>query len=175
MVFQARLEEFRTVGMSCYTLTRSLLGDFDFTALQDANQYMGPILFIIFVVLAVFVVLNMLIAIISNAYDETCEELEGEPQWDLLEDIKDYFVIKLLHGDNKRTLYIFTKIFPQTIERWGEGSKLQSVSPSRRASQTQLSKASSNAIHPEDDSSEMPPTLSTLQLASAKLQREERT
>ena len=64
------------------------------------------------------------------------------------------------------------RFFPKTIERWGEGSKLQSVSPSRRASQVQLPKPSSNAIHPEDDSAEPPPTISTLQLASAKLQQE---
>merc|ERR1712096_393178 len=98
MVFQGRLEEFRSVGDSCFTLMRSLLGDFDFVKLQEANQYMGPLLFIVFVVLAVFVVLNMLIAIISDAYDITRRELEGAPSWDLLEDVKDYFIIKLLHG-----------------------------------------------------------------------------
>jgi hypothetical protein len=55
---------------------RSLLGDFDFKELEDAHFVMGPVFFLIFVGLAVFVVLNMLIAIISDAY-ETCREEVG--------------------------------------------------------------------------------------------------
>jgi hypothetical protein len=57
-----------------YSLLRSLLGDFDFDELQEGHSYMGPILFCLFVVLAVFVVLNMLIAIISDAYQESQEQ-----------------------------------------------------------------------------------------------------
>jgi hypothetical protein len=96
MLFQGRLEEFRTIGDSCFTLMRSLLGDFDFLRLQNANLYLGPILFIIFVVLAVFVVLNMLIAIISDAYMEVEEEIKSRPKVDLMEDVKDYFIIQVL-------------------------------------------------------------------------------
>jgi len=79
MLFQGRLQEFSTIGDSCFTLMRSLLGDFDFERLQHANLYLGPILFIIFVVLAVFVILNMLIAIISDAYVEVEEDSGTAP------------------------------------------------------------------------------------------------
>jgi len=127
MVFQGRLEEFRSVGDSCFTLMRSLLGDFDFVKLQEANQYMGPLLFIVFVVLAVFVVLNMLIAIISDAYDVTRRELENEPSWDLLEDVKDFFVIKLLHGKFKHTLFLLTTIAPKMVAGWEDHSKIDGV------------------------------------------------
>eukprot|EP00937_MAST-01D_sp_MAST-1D-sp2_P006573 g6573.t1 len=73
MVFGAKIEEFRTIGDTMFSLIRSLLGDFDFVALERADGTMGPVLFIVFVMLAVLVVLNMLIAIISDAYAE-CEE-----------------------------------------------------------------------------------------------------
>jgi hypothetical protein len=118
MVFQGRLEEFRTVGDSMYTLMRSLLGDFDFTTLQESNIYMGPVLFIFFVILAVFVVLNMLIAIISDAYMEVQQELENKPDVDLMEDIKDFIIIQVLHGNNKFMLKALKIVMPKTISQW---------------------------------------------------------
>jgi hypothetical protein len=66
MIFQGRLHSFRTLSEAIFTLMRSLLGDFHFQELQFADNVMGPLLFVLFVVLAVFVVLNMLIAIISE-------------------------------------------------------------------------------------------------------------
>jgi hypothetical protein len=142
MVFQGKLEEFRTVGDSCFTLMRSLLGNFDFVRLQEANQYMGPLLFIVFVVLAVFVVLNMLIAIISNAYDITRRELENKPSWDLLQDLHDYIVIQLMHGNYKHTLYILTMIAPKMVGSWsdGGGGKIDGIK--------------STAIYPEEKATE---------------------
>jgi hypothetical protein len=49
---------------------RSLLGDFDFGLLRKHDGVMGPMLFILFAMLAIFVMLNMVIAII-------CGELVG--------------------------------------------------------------------------------------------------
>jgi hypothetical protein len=69
---------------SFFTLLKSLLGDFDFEELRDANPYVGPALFIVFVGLAVFVLLNMLIAIISDAYAEARKEISDEDDIDLL-------------------------------------------------------------------------------------------
>jgi hypothetical protein len=79
MVYHARLSDFRTVGTTMFTLIRSLLGDFDFRSLQEAHGLMGPFLFLLFVGLAVFVVLNMLIAIISDAYVEARNEMSELP------------------------------------------------------------------------------------------------
>jgi hypothetical protein len=61
----------------------ALLGDFDFRALQGAHGTMGPFFFITFIALAVFVVLNMLIAIISAAYEEAEEEVKQSKEVDL--------------------------------------------------------------------------------------------
>jgi hypothetical protein len=95
MVFSSRLKSFRTLGQSCYTLMRSLLGDFNFQDLQDAHNILGPFLFIVFVALAVFVVLNMLIAIISDAYEHSREELADAPPVDILGEIKMFLLTML--------------------------------------------------------------------------------
>jgi hypothetical protein len=79
IVFHARLKDFRTFGQVMFSLIRSLLGDFDYEELQDAHATMGPFLFILFTALAVFVVLNMLIAIISDAY-VAAQEFESQQQ-----------------------------------------------------------------------------------------------
>jgi hypothetical protein len=118
MLFQGRLQEFSTIGDSCFTLMRSLLGDFDFERLQHANLYLGPILFVVFVVLAVFVILNMLIAIISDAYVEVEEDVRNRPHVDLFEDIKDFLMIQLVHSNMKRPLELLRNIIPHTVGRW---------------------------------------------------------
>jgi hypothetical protein len=97
---------------------RSLLGDFEFLKLQEANLYLGPMLFIVFVVLAVFVVLNMLIAIISDAYIQVEEEIKSRPKVDLLEDVKDYLIVMVVHGNFKRPLQLMKRFMPATVKRW---------------------------------------------------------
>jgi hypothetical protein len=92
MVFHGRLEDFRTISQSIFALLRSLLGDFDFLSLQDAHVHMGPLFFIIFVSLAMFVVLNMLVAIISDAYITCQEEMRQKKQVNLLAEIKEYLL-----------------------------------------------------------------------------------
>jgi hypothetical protein len=54
-----------------------LLGDFNFLSMQDGDMYMGPILFVIFVSIAVFVVLMILVAIISQQYEDTKRAMES--------------------------------------------------------------------------------------------------
>jgi hypothetical protein len=78
MVYGYRLYQYQTMEKSFFTLLKSLLGDFDFDELRDANPYVGPVLFVTFIGLAVFVLLNMLIAIISDAYAEAVREMEVE-------------------------------------------------------------------------------------------------
>jgi hypothetical protein len=41
MILQAKLEDFRTLGGAHMALMRSLLGDFDFGQLRDADPFMG--------------------------------------------------------------------------------------------------------------------------------------
>jgi len=76
LCFGANLFEYRNMTSSFLALIRALLGDFSFEDLRRTNRFLGPILFVVFVVLAVFVLLNMFIAIISESYDETKDELQ---------------------------------------------------------------------------------------------------
>jgi hypothetical protein len=76
LVFGHQLYAFSTLSSSMFSLMRSLLGDFDFEQLRAERSVMGPLFFVLFVVLAVFVVLNMLIAIITNAYEDAKQEME---------------------------------------------------------------------------------------------------
>lgn len=58
-----------SVSMSMQTLYVCLLGDFNADELMDSSHVLGPILFILFILIAYFVVLSMILAIISDAYD----------------------------------------------------------------------------------------------------------
>jgi len=77
MVFSGRREGYRTLGNSMYMLLRSLLGDFDFEEVRLAEPTVGPLFFVLFICLAVFVILNMLIAIVSDSYS-TCREMMAQ-------------------------------------------------------------------------------------------------
>mmetsp|Transcript_9536 Transcript_9536/g.33511 ORF Transcript_9536/g.33511 Transcript_9536/m.33511 type:complete len:678 (-) Transcript_9536:100-2133(-) len=75
MSFGALVFDYRNMTQAMLSLITSLLGDFDLDELARAQWLLGPAFFIVFVALAVFVVLNVLIAIISDAYTATNEEL----------------------------------------------------------------------------------------------------
>jgi len=90
MVFHAKLYDYRSLDNSVYALVRSLLGDFDFESLRHADKTMGPIFFLIFVMCAVFVVLNMLIAIISDAYSVCRENMLKKEKVNLAAEIHEF-------------------------------------------------------------------------------------
>jgi hypothetical protein len=90
LMYGHRLKQFQTMASSFFSLIKALLGEFDFDALREANPYMGPAMFIVFIVLSVFVVLNMLIAIISDAYKEAKKETENKTDIDLIKLIMHY-------------------------------------------------------------------------------------
>jgi hypothetical protein len=115
MCFQTGLGDFKTLGDTIFTLGRSLLGDFDFSSMQEEGPVMGPFLFILFVGLAVFVVLNMLIAIISDAYESSKSRMEQVPDKDLAKDLLDYMVFKLLL--NPRFHAVIEKLMPGRLDR----------------------------------------------------------
>ena len=53
-----------------------MLGSFDFKGLQSVSPIMGPIFFVSYVILSLFVLLNMFLAIINNAYGSSADKLE---------------------------------------------------------------------------------------------------
>ena len=77
MMFGSELNNFRDFTASFYTLLLSLLGDFDFSELRESHWFFGPVAFLIFVFGGQFVTFNILIAIISDAYTVTKDQLEA--------------------------------------------------------------------------------------------------
>jgi len=59
---------YRTLGDSIHTLSRAMLGDFDFDETYQLNRFMGPLFFYVFILVGFLIVLNIVIAIISDAY-----------------------------------------------------------------------------------------------------------
>uniref|UniRef100_A0A7S1CC16 Polycystin cation channel PKD1/PKD2 domain-containing protein n=1 Tax=Bicosoecida sp. CB-2014 TaxID=1486930 RepID=A0A7S1CC16_9STRA len=97
MTFGPSLEGYRNMMQTAFSLLRALLGDFDLGALEEAQYVMGPLLFILFTAMAVFVVLNLLIAIISDAYSDQQAELLAKDGEDALlaKELREYFSIRL--------------------------------------------------------------------------------
>jgi len=78
MYFGSQLSSYRTILVSSYTLFRAMLGDFNFVEMYDVDAYIGPLFFVCFVGIAFLVVLNIIIAIIADAY---MEANEGRKTW----------------------------------------------------------------------------------------------
>jgi hypothetical protein len=87
MIFRDRIEGYRSMKHSGFSLMCALLGDFDFDELYDADTILGPFFFIFFIGLAVFVVLNMVIAIISDAYSVCSERMRNKPKVNLTKEM----------------------------------------------------------------------------------------
>jgi len=87
LVFGAKLEDYSTQISCWYTLVRSLLGDFDFTAMHKATP-VGPWFFIFYIFSCFFILLNMFLAIINDTYSEVkCETMAAKSVFE----ITDYF------------------------------------------------------------------------------------
>ena len=72
LAFGAQLRDFSTFSRSMMSLFRALLGDFDYTSIEEADRVVGPILFTVFIFLVVFVLLNMFIAILTVTRHDIC-------------------------------------------------------------------------------------------------------
>eukprot|EP00947_MAST-08B_sp_MAST-8B-sp1_P001841 g1841.t1 len=79
MCFGTHLKNYRNVQQTVYSLITSLMGDFDFESMNEVQPTLGPAMFLIFVVCCVFMVFNILIAIISDAYAHAKDTLERDP------------------------------------------------------------------------------------------------
>lgn len=74
ILFGVENPNFRTYVDSIFTLLRTVLGDFDYLAIEKANRILGPIYFISYIFFVFFVLLNMFLAIINDTYSEVKAE-----------------------------------------------------------------------------------------------------
>merc|ERR1719510_2416442 len=78
LLFGTQVEDFSSFSNAIFTLLRTILGDFDFYALEKANRILGPIFFLSYVFFVFFVLLNMFLAIINDTYSEVKEEIAAQ-------------------------------------------------------------------------------------------------
>ena len=93
VAFGAVLYDFSTLPQSMWTLILIILGEFDFESLQQANQALGPLLFITFVLFVFFILVNMFIAILGEAHESVSKKALEEP---------DEFIRMMRHGWRRR-------------------------------------------------------------------------
>lgn len=94
MTFGTFVEGYKNMTNSALTLMKSLLGDFDLDEMTEAQFIMGPFFFVLFTAVAVFVVLNILIAIISDAYSDEVRHLAESEDVQLGDELKLYIYHK---------------------------------------------------------------------------------
>ena len=71
-------EGFQNNGASMLSLFRALIGDFDVDAMIKVDQLVGPLLFISFIILGSLFLLNVFIAILSEAYEKAKIQVFGD-------------------------------------------------------------------------------------------------
>ncbi|KAL5103963.1 Polycystic kidney disease 2-like 1 protein [Taenia crassiceps] len=79
LAFGTQVSDFGTFATSLMTLFRIILGDFDFQALHDAQSFLGPLYFLVYIFFVFFVLINMFIAIINDTYLEVKSNLLNQP------------------------------------------------------------------------------------------------
>ena len=57
LIFGSSHPDFRAFGVSVITLMRMFLGDFEYNLIEEANQILGPIYFLTYVLFVFFILL----------------------------------------------------------------------------------------------------------------------
>eukprot|EP00743_Colponemidia_sp_Colp-15_P007414 GILK01008010.1.p1 GENE.GILK01008010.1~~GILK01008010.1.p1 ORF type:complete len:720 (+),score=110.35 GILK01008010.1:59-2161(+) len=77
LVFGVQLASFRKVQNSISTLLQMILGNFDYTEMQQTSPTFAPIFFTLFMVLFAFILINIFLAIILDAYTTVAEKAKA--------------------------------------------------------------------------------------------------
>jgi len=75
LLFGQDLNGFKTMYDAVFSLFRIILGDFNFPEMEEADRVWGPIFFILYIFVIFFILINMFLAIIADAYTEVKEGL----------------------------------------------------------------------------------------------------
>uniref|UniRef100_A0A6P7F3I7 Polycystin-2-like isoform X1 n=1 Tax=Diabrotica virgifera virgifera TaxID=50390 RepID=A0A6P7F3I7_DIAVI len=112
LVFGHQVENFSTFSISMFTLLRTILGDFNYPEIEEANSVLAPIYFITYIFLVFFVLLNMFLAIINDTYSDVKTEIALAP--DELQ-MTEYIGEKL--AKLFRKWGSFRRFFPQKLKK----------------------------------------------------------
>jgi polycystin 2 len=78
LVFGTEVESYSSFDVALFSQFRILLGDFQFDELQNANRVLGPAYFVLYVFFVFFILLNMFLAIINDAYAEVKADMSRQ-------------------------------------------------------------------------------------------------
>ena len=94
LVFGHAVANFASETQSTLTLIRALLGDFDFGEMYTVDGAMAMCLFLSFIMLLVFFILNMVIAIISESYEEAKNKMLAKDNVNIFRELLDFVVYR---------------------------------------------------------------------------------
>ncbi|XP_060524738.1 polycystin-2-like isoform X2 [Cylas formicarius] len=80
LVFGSQVRDFSTFGDAMFTLLRTVLGDFNYMDIHEANWVVAPVYFLTYMVLVFFVLLNMFLAIINDTYGDVKTDIAIAPK-----------------------------------------------------------------------------------------------
>ena len=90
LLFGVQVEDYKNTTEAGFTLFRTILGDFNFVAIEQADYIWGPIFFLSYIFFVFFVLLNMFLAIINDTYGEVKADLKrAKPSFQL----GDFFMV----------------------------------------------------------------------------------
>uniref|UniRef100_A0A6Q2XY96 Polycystin-2 n=1 Tax=Esox lucius TaxID=8010 RepID=A0A6Q2XY96_ESOLU len=78
LVFGTQVNDFSTFQACIFTQFRIILGDFEFSEIEEANPVLGPIYFTTFVFFIFFILMNMFLAIINDTYSEVKADMSQQ-------------------------------------------------------------------------------------------------
>ena len=78
LVFGQSMEGFGTFLRSCASLMDTILGKFTLKEMSSANRIIGPIFFYTYTISMVFVLINMFLSIINDAFTEVRSDVEKQ-------------------------------------------------------------------------------------------------
>lgn len=78
LVFGTQVNDFSTFQASIFTQFRIILGDFEFSEIEEANPLLGPVYFTTFIFFIFFILMNMFLAIINDTYSEVKADMSQQ-------------------------------------------------------------------------------------------------
>ena len=86
LVFGRQVRDYATFTSTVETLFSMMLMNFSFNDLHKTNPVLGPVFFVLYVVVLAFVVINVLVAILNESYYKVkVERMETETDYQMVD------------------------------------------------------------------------------------------
>ena len=102
LVFGGSLDQYASFIVTLESLFNTIMGGFDFMALEESDKVLGPIFFFSFMMSMVMILMNVFLAILMDSFVEACEEDLQSTERECL----DYFEQKIAEYFSRRNAKI---------------------------------------------------------------------